>query len=146
MINYLGVKFGSRVQAAFTLVKVLAVVAIIAIGFLFYQGAAPAVETQVAEQSIGLANFFLAVGAGLFAYGGWHMVTYTAEETLNPTRTIPRSLMIGVAVVTLCYIGLNVVYLSSAADAGGDELHADCRRHLRSADRATARPARSRRW
>ena len=40
------------------------------------------------------------------------MVTYTAEETVNPTRTIPRSLMIGVAVVTLCYIGLNVVYLS----------------------------------
>ena len=110
VINYLGVKFGSRVQATFTLVKVLAVVTIIAIGFLFYQGAAPAVETQVVEQSIGLANFFLAVGAGLFAYGGWHMVTYTAEETLNPTRTIPRSLMIGVAVVTLCYIGLNLVY------------------------------------
>ena len=39
------------------------------------------------------------------------MVTYTAEETVNPTRTIPRSLMIGVVVVTLCYIGLNAVYL-----------------------------------
>jgi len=110
VINYLGVKFGSRVQTAFTLVKVLAVVTIIAVGFLFYQGAAPAVETEVVEQSIGFGNFFLAVGAGLFAYGGWHMVTYTAEETLNPTRTIPRSLMIGVAVVTLCYIGLNLVY------------------------------------
>jgi APA family basic amino acid/polyamine antiporter len=109
-INYLGVKFGSRLQAAFTLVKVIAVVTIIAIGFLFYQGGTPSVDTQVAQQSIGLANFFLAVGAGLFAYGGWHMVTYTAEETLNPTRTIPRSLMIGVAVVTLCYIGLNLVY------------------------------------
>jgi len=110
VINYLGVKFGSRVQTAFTLVKVLAVVTIIAVGFLFYPGAAPAVETEVVEQSIGFGNFFLAVGAGLFAYGGWHMVTYTAEETLNPTRTIPRSLMIGVAVVTLCYIGLNLVY------------------------------------
>ena len=109
-INYLGVKFGSRVQAGFTLVKVIAVVTIIAIGFLFYKGAAPAIEPQVVEQPVGLANFFLAVGAGLFAYGGWHMVTYTAEETLNPTRTIPRSLMIGVAVVTLCYIGLNLVY------------------------------------
>ena len=57
------------------------------------------------------ANFLLAVSAGLFAFGGWHMVTYTAEETINPTRTIPRSLMIGVAVVTVCYIGLNAVYL-----------------------------------
>jgi APA family basic amino acid/polyamine antiporter len=53
----------------------------------------------------------LAVAAGLFAFGGWHLVTYTAEETLDPQRTIPRSLMIGIAVVTLCYIGLNAVYL-----------------------------------
>jgi basic amino acid/polyamine antiporter, APA family len=51
------------------------------------------------------------VGAGLFAYGGWHMVTYTAEETVDPTRTIPRALMIGVVTVTLCYIGMNAVYL-----------------------------------
>ncbi|MEO7134886.1 MAG: amino acid permease [Vicinamibacterales bacterium] len=112
VINYLGVKFGSRVQAAVTLVKVLAVVTIITIGFMFYKGATPAAETPAIEQSIGMANFLLAIGAGLFAYGGWHMVTYTAEETLNPTRTIPRSLMVGVTVVTLCYIGLNVVYLA----------------------------------
>ena len=39
------------------------------------------------------------------------MVTYTAEETVDPARTIPRSLMIGVVVVTVCYIGLNAVYL-----------------------------------
>ena len=30
------------------------------------------------------SNFLLAVGAGLFAFGGWHMVTYTAEETVEP--------------------------------------------------------------
>jgi APA family basic amino acid/polyamine antiporter len=109
-INYVGVKFGSRVQLAFTLVKVLAVIAIIAIGFVFYGGGAPPPDTQAVTQPIGVGSFFLAVGAGLFAYGGWHMVTYTAEETVNPTRTIPRSLLIGVAVVTLCYIGLNLVY------------------------------------
>jgi basic amino acid/polyamine antiporter, APA family len=109
-INYVGVKSASRVQAVFTLVKVLAVLAIIVIGFVFLDVRDPDPATQLPEQTITLANFFLAVGAGLFAYGGWHMVTYTAEETVNPTRTIPRSLMIGVAVVTLCYIGLNLVY------------------------------------
>jgi APA family basic amino acid/polyamine antiporter len=110
-INYLGVKFGSRVQTAFTLVKVLAVIAIIALGLYFDSARNVDVENTTAHV-VTIGNFFLAVGAGLFAYGGWHMVTYTAEETVNPTRTIPRSLMIGVAVVTLCYIGLNVVYLS----------------------------------
>ena len=110
LINYLGVKFGSRVQAGFTLVKVLAVVAIIALGWFFYEPSLHHFGT-IATPLPSIGSFFLAVGAGLFAFGGWHMVTYTAEETVNPTRTIPRSLMIGVAIVTLCYIGLNVVYL-----------------------------------
>ncbi len=108
-INYLGVRFGSGVQSAFTLVKVTAVVAIIGIGWVVSDGAV--VATPGPAAAIGAGNFLLAVGAGLFAFGGWHMVTYTAEETVNPTRTIPRSLLIGVVVVTLCYIGLNAVYL-----------------------------------
>lgn len=109
-INYFGVRLGGGVQSAFTLVKVAAVVAIIAIGWaLSDPSAAVVVAAPVAPINAG--NFLLAVGAGLFAFGGWHMVTYTAEETVDPTRTIPRSLLIGVVVVTLCYIGLNAVYL-----------------------------------
>ena len=49
--------------------------------------------------------------AGLFAYGGWHMVTYTAGETVMPTRTIPLALIAGVAIVTACYMAMNVLYL-----------------------------------
>ncbi len=48
--------------------------------------------------------------AALFAFGGWHMVTYGAEETVDPQRTIPRALGIGIVVVTLCYVALNAVY------------------------------------
>ena len=116
-INYFGVRFGGGVQSAFTLVKVIAVLAIIVLGFYFDAGRiAPTIDRPIGGMQmspvIPLANFFLAVGAGLFAFGGWHMVTYTAGETVDPTRTIPRSLMIGVAIVTFCYIGLNIVYLS----------------------------------
>ena len=109
-INYVGVKFGSGVQSAFTLVKVLAVFAIIAVGLLVEPRSSVAGGAPVMFEPVPAANFLLAVGAGLFAFGGWHMVTYTAEETVNPTQTIPRSLMIGIAVVTVSYIGLNLVY------------------------------------
>ena len=109
-INYVGVKFGGRVQTAFTAIKVLAVVAIIILGWAL-SGDVPPHPPSTALPPVTFPNFLLAVSAGLFAFGGWHMVTYTAEETINPTRTIPRSLMIGVAVVTVCYIGLNAVYL-----------------------------------
>jgi APA family basic amino acid/polyamine antiporter len=56
-------------------------------------------------------EFALALGAGLFAFGGWHMVTYNAEETTDPRATIPRALVIGTLVVTACYVLLNAVYL-----------------------------------
>ena len=52
----------------------------------------------------------LAIVAGLFAFGGWHVVTYTAEETVAPERTIPRALGLGIAIVTAAYIALNAVY------------------------------------
>jgi APA family basic amino acid/polyamine antiporter len=113
VINYFGVRFGGGVQSAFTIVKVLAVLAIIALGVYFDGQRTPdTAEILARNPAIAAGDFFLAVGAGLFAFGGWHMVTYTAGETVDPTRTIPRSLMIGVAIVTLCYIGLNFVYLS----------------------------------
>ena len=108
-INYLGVALGGRVQSAFTAVKVAAVAAIIVVGSLL--SGPIEVANDWSFDAISGGNFLLAVSAGLFAFGGWHMVTYTAEETVDPTRTIPRALMIGVVVVTLCYIGLNAVYL-----------------------------------
>jgi APA family basic amino acid/polyamine antiporter len=111
VINYLGVRFGSGVQTGFTVVKVVAVLAIIAAGWLLDPATASGQSATVAAD-YGGGDFLLAVGAGLFAFGGWHMVTYTAEETKDPERTIPRSLVLGVLIVTTCYVGLNVVYLS----------------------------------
>src|SRR5688572_2044537 len=108
-VNYIGVKFGGRVQTAFTVVKVLAVAAIIVLGWAL-SGEIP-VSPSAELAPVTLTNFSLAVAAGLFAFGGWHMVTYTAEETVNPERTIPRSLIAGTLIVTACYVALNTIYL-----------------------------------
>src|SRR5918994_1755449 len=100
-INYMGVRFGSRVQTAFTIVKVSAIAAIIAAGWLLDPVTPQAPVTPI-PSSFGPGDFLLAVGAGLFSFGGWHMVTYTAEETKDPERTIPRSLIFGTLIVTGC--------------------------------------------
>lgn len=113
-INYLGVRFGSGVQMFVTAVKVLAILVIIAAGVVLDpvpERAAAAAGAELA--GFGMGDFLLAVGAGLFAFGGWHMVTYTAEETRDPERTIPRALVLGTLIVTACYVGLNAVYLST---------------------------------
>ncbi len=113
-INYAGVRQGSELQAAFTVGKVAAVGAIILLGFSFGGDAHAAVArsgTEMAGPSFGMGDFALGMVAGLFAFGGWHMVTYNAEETREPRRTIPRALVIGTLVVTVSYVALNAVYL-----------------------------------
>ncbi len=108
-INYLGVKQGSTLHAIFTLGKVIAIVAILVLVVLL--GSPNVVATHVAAgQPMSIVKFALAVAAGLFAFGGWHMVTYTAEETRRPERTIPLALIIGTLTVTACYIALNAAY------------------------------------
>lgn len=109
-VQYLGVRAGSAVQVALTAAKLAAIALMCAL--LFTLGAAahhalPAATAQPAS----LSAFGLAVAAGLFAYGGWHMSTYAAGETRDPERTIPRALIFGVLVVTACYMLLNAAYL-----------------------------------
>jgi APA family basic amino acid/polyamine antiporter len=114
-INYAGVKRSSRLQTGITAAKVLAVVLIVVVGFALGARlpahAAPASTSLLGGlSSVHPSEFLLAVVAGLFAFGGWHVVTYTAEETVAPERTIPQALGIGIAIVTVAYVALNAVY------------------------------------
>src|SRR5204862_7949113 len=65
----------------------------------------------VSAGDVDARGFLRALVAGLFAFGGWHMVTYAADETRSPETTIPRALMLGTAVVVAIYLALNAAYL-----------------------------------
>jgi APA family basic amino acid/polyamine antiporter len=107
-VNIAGVRHGGLVQNIFTAAKVAAILGLVVAG-LVWSPHMPAEATTAAP--VTTRGLILAIAAGLFAYGGWHMVTYTAGETVDAARVIPRALVIGTAVVTLCYAGLNAIYL-----------------------------------
>ena len=111
-VNYLGVRQGSALQTTLTVIKVAAIVLIIVLGLgVAVAAAVPGAQAPVPQALPSLNAFTAATVAGLFAFGGWHMVTYAADETKEPQRTIPRALMFGTLIVTVCYIGVNVSYL-----------------------------------
>jgi basic amino acid/polyamine antiporter, APA family len=132
-VNYVGVRQGSLVQTTLTILKVGAIAAIIVVAFALGprgSAVAPTSTTGLPATSppFTLSQFPLAIVAGLFAFGGWHMVTYAAEETKDPERTIPRALWIGVLIVTACYIALNAAYfhvLAPSAIAHSTRVAAD---------------------
>jgi APA family basic amino acid/polyamine antiporter len=125
-INYVGVKQGSIVQTTFTVLKLAAIALIIVVAFTV--GPHTATTSTTTGGALSFSSFPPAIVAGLFAFGGWHMVTYAAEETRTPERTIPRALLGGVLIVTACYIALNAAYfhvLSPDRIAGSQRVAAD---------------------
>ncbi len=110
VINCFGVRAGSTVQNVFMVLKIGAVLALIAAGLLI----APA-ATTVAAASSPLAGFALwtAFGAALapvlFAFGGWQSAGFVSAELRNPQRDMPRGLLFGVSGVIVLYLAVNVV-------------------------------------
>lgn len=60
----------------------------------------------------------LALVSVLWAYEGWQFVTYSAGETVNPQRNLPRGLAVGTAVLVVLYLLANLGYLAVLGPAG----------------------------
>ncbi|HEX9543952.1 MAG TPA: amino acid permease [Pyrinomonadaceae bacterium] len=124
VVNCFGVRTGGTVQSLLMVLKIVAIVALIACGlFLAGPERAPAVN-PFGSGNIGRAEFqiyssrdvfpFLTmVGAAmvpvLFAYGGWQTASFVAGEIREPRKNLPRALIIGVTGVVLLYLLVNFV-------------------------------------
>jgi len=71
----------------------------------------------------GVAGFFAALVAALWAYDGWNDLNMVAGEIDNPRRNIPLALIWGVATVAVLYILVNaaVQYVLPAGAIAGSE-------------------------
>lgn len=118
-INYVGVRPGSRVVNVSVVLKLAALVVLIA--FAFWGGeAAPhwMSETRTNETPSGLLAFGAALIPILFTYGGWQKANTVAEEMRDPQRDMPRSLIIGTLIVIAIYLLANIAYLRTLGLAG----------------------------
>ena len=111
LVNYGGVRQGSRLQTWFTGGKLLAVLLIVLLGLLLGGRVPEHFVPSASGPAVTLSGVLGGLVAGLFAFGGWHMVTYASDETVDPRRTIPRALAAGTLLVTVVYLAMNAVYL-----------------------------------
>lgn len=129
-VNYLGVKLGGRVQVAVTAIKVGLILAIVAAGLGFGRGHW-ANFTSSAPAPAGVAGFFAALVAALWAYDGWNNVSMVSAEIRNPQRSLPVALIGGTGAVTAVYLLANAAYfyvLPAPAVAASDRVAADMMR------------------
>ena len=125
-INCQGIKTAKMIQTSFTVTKVTALALLIILGALSF-GKFAGLEANFGS----FAAFFspvdlkgnpldglkllgvlsLAMVGPLFSSDAWNNLTFTGEEVKEPTKTLPRSLMLGTALVSLLYLLTNVVYM-----------------------------------
>ena len=115
VVNFLGVRFGGAVQNVFSLAKMAAMVSL-ALLVLFHPGVGNFANLTTGSSMIhptGLA-WWAAIAAALqgafWAYDGWHKITCVGGELKSPQRDLPRSLILGILLVTALYLLLSCVY------------------------------------
>jgi APA family basic amino acid/polyamine antiporter len=110
-INCLGVRAGSTAQSLLMVLKIVAILALIACGF-FLAGRHTATETVNPLPPFSF-ELITRIGAAmvpvLFAYGGWQTATFVAGEVREPRKNLPRALIIGVTGVVILYLAVTLV-------------------------------------
>jgi APA family basic amino acid/polyamine antiporter len=108
-VNLLGVRHGARAQNALTVLKVGGLLAMVTAIFLL--PSPPRSAGDAVPGAVGPAAYGMALVAVLWAYEGWHDVSFAAGEMRDPQRDFPRGLIGGVAIIVALYLAANLAYL-----------------------------------
>ncbi len=114
VINVIGIKRVVAVLGAMTLLKLLPLLILLLVGI----GAATTTGPVSLPQFSAVEGIAL---AALYAFVGFENATIPAGETNDPRRVMPRALLLGLAVVTLIYFGLQWAYSHSGIAGTGPE-------------------------
>ena len=111
-INCFGITLGKWVQNALSITKLGGLGLMIV--FLLAHGSSARLTTHLwnPAQGLHLAPFGIALIGVLWAYDGWHVISFAAGEVKNPTRNIPGSLILGTLACVVVYVLANVAYYS----------------------------------
>jgi len=123
LLQWRGLRWGSRTQEITALLKTLALVAVVAACFLL-GGSSPVAGAAGHPAPVGLPLLIALVAAlqsVIYTYDGWDAVIYFCEEVRNPGRNIPRAMLGGVLGIMGIYLLVNLalVYLLPMSQIAG---------------------------
>ncbi|XP_069546369.1 b(0,+)-type amino acid transporter 1 isoform X1 [Brachyistius frenatus] len=113
-VNCLSVKLASYVQNLFTAAKLFIIVIIVVAGIvLLAQGNTETLSNAFDGSSTSVGSIGLAFYNGLWAYDGWNQLNFITEELKDPYRNLPLAILIGIPLVSVCYVLVNVAYFTA---------------------------------
>jgi len=106
-LNYIGIRRAGDFQLVFTLLKIVMIAAIVAVGFMAASGRWSNFATNFSGATGGVAGFMAALVAALWAYDGWNDLTMVAGEVRRPERNLPIGLIAGMGMIAVLYMLTN---------------------------------------
>lgn len=111
-INVIGVKVGGIFSDVFTILKLLGIGLLIAIGLGWGSSATTNFSAPLGDYTNGIGGALAVAMVGvLWSYGGWQHASYAAAEAKDPRRTVPFAMVVGAIVVTAVYVLTNLAYM-----------------------------------
>ncbi len=113
VVNCLGVRLSKVVQNVFCVVKLCGIVVMVLMLFAhgaklgLFRASFHAPDSNLTVMAVGAA-----LVAVLWAYEGWHVVSFAAGEMRRPKTDLPSSLAIGTTIVVVVYLLANASYYS----------------------------------
>lgn len=112
-IHGVSITWGSHFQNAVTGLKLLLILAFITVGITWVT---PSHSIEILPDGAALgevasSGFAVSLVFVTYAYAGWNSAIYIVGEIRNPARNMPRSLIVGTALVTVLYVLLTFVFL-----------------------------------
>jgi APA family basic amino acid/polyamine antiporter len=138
LANAAGVRWGARIANFTVVAKLATLLAVAAVALLARPdphelsslgslgSVAIVAETRVPLHPV--AAIAAALVPALFTFGGWQQVLWMGGEVREPERSLPISILVGVAIVVIVYLLANWAYfalLGHAGVAGSETLAAD---------------------
>ena len=119
LLQWRGVRWGSRSQELTSLLKTLAFAALIAACFAYGGGASTATQTATraaqtpaVPSGVGLLTAaVLALQGIIYTYDGWYSTVYFGEEVRDAARSVPRAMVGSVLLVIAVYLLFNAALL-----------------------------------
>lgn len=124
-LNISGLKSGAGTSKAILILVFTGLLVIVLFG-LGNVNSKPANFMDVSELTGGtvtLSSFYTAMLAAFWAYQGWVSVGFIGGEVKDPTRNIPKGIVMGTFVVIFIYLLVNVTYLSLLSIPQLEQIH-----------------------
>jgi APA family basic amino acid/polyamine antiporter len=110
-VNILGTRLGGGFQVVGSGLKVALIAGIILGGLASSHGSVANFQSSMPTHTGGIAGFFVALVASLWAYDGWTNASMIGSDVKNPQKNLPRALIWGTAAVIAIYVLTNLAYL-----------------------------------